>query len=168
MNKISILTTALVLVAGTSIAQPGWGHGDRDPAELQQRIFERLGLDESQQESWVELHERHREETRPLMEKAKGLHQELEELRAAENPNPTTLGELMLEARELHQEMNESRSALHEELASFLTEEQLKTFTAMRERMHGGPKGPRGHHGPGGPRGLGRPPRGPGAADDAS
>lgn len=156
---VGVLTLALGGSAAVAVAQgPGRrDHGPGGPGFGPGPGFEeRLGLSEEQKQQVKALHEKHRGEMRPLLESARNAHEAFRQAIEAENADATAVGQAVLAMHAAEKRLESARNALHEELKSILTPEQVEKLDAARERGAGpgpgrGGPGFRPRRGPGGP-----------------
>jgi Spy/CpxP family protein refolding chaperone len=154
MNKslaISILGVALgaapVLAATTDPGTDGGEHGGS--GRRFQRVADYLGLSEEQQATWKSLFEKHKEETQPLRQEGRDLHQRLKAALNAENPDAAAVGAATLALKEHRAKLKAAHEAFRAQLTSTLTLEQKAKFEAFKGARHWhGHGGPRGHKSP--------------------
>jgi Spy/CpxP family protein refolding chaperone len=150
MNKslaISILGFALgatpILAATTDPGTDGGEH--RGGSQRFQRVADYLGLSEDQQTTWKSLFEKHKEETQPLRQEGRDLHQRLKAALNAENPDPAAVGAATLALKEHRAKMKAAHEAFTAQLTGTLTPEQKTKFEAFKSahrwHRHGGPRG---------------------------
>lgn len=114
MKKIQLLFVLLIAFVGFSYAQPGQGRR-MNPEEMEKRMVEQLGLDESQQ---VRLHE--------INEKYQATFQEMrEQMQNAEDDEAR---------RALFPKMRETMEKRNKEIRSILTEEQAEKFDEIQKQ----------------------------------
>lgn len=121
-------------------------------------LGEYLGLTDGQKASWKALHERHREEMKPLLEEGRTLRQRLRAAVEATSPDPAAVGEATLALEAHRKAVKARREAFQAEVEGLLDpqqKEKLEAWKAARKSLRPG-RGDR--H----PRGVRRPPA-PGA-----
>jgi Spy/CpxP family protein refolding chaperone len=104
-------------------------------------VAEYLGLSEQQKASWRALHERQREEMKPLLEEGRALRQRLREAIEAREPDPTAVGQATLAMEAHRRALRERREAFHAQLVGLLDpaqKEKLHAFEAARRTLRPG------------------------------
>jgi Spy/CpxP family protein refolding chaperone len=110
--------------------RPAW-RGDRVGA----RLAGYLGLTDQQKAEWRALHERRREEMKPMMEEGRALRTKLREALNATSPDPKVVGEAALALEAHHKKVQAEREAFQQKLEAVLDpaqKEKLKAFEAAR------------------------------------
>ena len=104
-----------------------------------------LELDEDQLAEAAELRESLRATVTPLMQEGRAIRQEVKAQLDSENPDPTTVGELVIAGHALEPQIREASQAAREAFKEILTEEQLEKLENARPGRRGmRSRGPRG------------------------
>jgi Spy/CpxP family protein refolding chaperone len=146
---VGVVSVALLVGAPGALAQPP-GPGDEGPGPGAFRGPARfLELTEEQQEAARRIFEQQRPEMQALHEQMRENQELLREALESGNPDPTSVGELVIEGHAL----KEKGRALHQEskeaFERLLTPEQKRKLEMLEAaRAVGGPPGPRGMRGP--------------------
>jgi Spy/CpxP family protein refolding chaperone len=148
-----------LLVGGTSAgAQPptpegpeGWGRGG---PRMLARV---LGLSDEQQTQVRQVFEQHRPQMQAMHEQMRDNRTRLQEALASPQPDPTTVGEIVIEEHQLREKSRALREEIKKSIDALLSPEQKSKEEILEQaRTLVGPKGrfPMGPDGPGmGPRG---------------
>jgi Spy/CpxP family protein refolding chaperone len=110
-------------------------------------LAESLGLTDQQKAEWNALHEKQREEMKPVMEEGRALRKRLREAVEAASPDATAVGEATLALEAHRQKARAQREAFRQKLEGLLDpaqKEKLKAFESGR-RTGMGREGRRGH-----------------------
>lgn len=158
---LAVLSAAAVL-----LAQPGPRHdcpmagsmagpmAGRFLEERFDRLAAHLELSDAQRVEVEALHERLVADARERHERAAGAFEQIHEMAAAESPDATAIGELVIRMHRDREAMREAHDAYRAELVALLTPEQVERLEAWEASRPWGEHHGRGfHHGPGGPRG---------------
>ena len=108
--------------------------GERPPAprvEAFRAVSRYLQLDEDQREAWKNLLAELREQVAPLREQLQSVRQELRDELGAPDPDPATVGTLMLEARDLEQQIRAAREEYRQDFSNLLDAEQNRKLEAI-------------------------------------
>lgn len=175
-NRIFLMVTVLALAfALAAFAQAGrmGGQGTRGGgASLQQQaagpgfgspqwIAKYLELSEAQIEQWKVIQEETRAAMAPILETRKANGERLRELLEGTNPDPTTVGTLVIQNHTLGAQIRDIHEAAQAKFIAILTPEQKTKFEAFLEFMKNLPR-----RGPGGEgSGFGSMGFGPGPGD---
>lgn len=134
----------------------GPGNGGAGMVAPSGGLIEYLGLDDAQLQAWNAYHEEFGTTIEPMHETMQELHAQLREAVAADAPNATLVGQLMLDIEAVRAQVFAARGVLETNLKSILTADQLIKFEAFRAaqaQMRRGAGGPGG--GPGQGHGFG-------------
>jgi len=156
------LLMSWIAVALAAVALPALGGEDKgEPGDLEQRMgyhramrvehaIEVLDLSAQQVEEWREAHEARWASRTGGFEDGHDLYERIQELAAAEDPDPTAIGELVIEAHRRREAARAEHDAFQSELMAILTPEQQERFQAMQRRDRDGGfrmrPGPGPHH----------------------
>jgi Spy/CpxP family protein refolding chaperone len=150
---LALATAALVLLGvGVHPAQAGNGggmgahHGRNHAEHFTARIAAALGLSEQQKAAAAKLHEEAAAKAKPLRERARLQHEEIEAMLEAGSASPNELGERMIELYATHKQLE----ALHEQTRARLSAQLSAEQRAKFEKLHKEQAGRPGGHGPGG------------------
>jgi Spy/CpxP family protein refolding chaperone len=143
---VSVGTLAAVTSAAAQTGderRPAWRAGRADAA-----LAESLGLSDQQKAEWRALHEKQREEMKPVMEEGRALRKRLREAVEAASPDATAVGEATLALEAHRKKVRAEREAFRQKLEGVLDpaqKEKLKAFEAGRRTGMGraGRRGPR-------------------------
>jgi Spy/CpxP family protein refolding chaperone len=159
-----LLACLAVLTAGAAlVAQPGPGHhgpmgpmAERFVEHRLDRLAEYLELSDAQRVEAEALRERVFADVKERIATAGATFETIHEMAAAENPDATAIGELVIQMHRDREAMREAHDAFRAELVALLTPEQVERLEAW-EAAHpwGEHRGPGFHHGPGGGHGRG-------------
>lgn len=159
---LPLLLAGLAVLAGAAVllAQPG-PRGDcpmggplagRFVEERFDRLADYLELSEAQRAEGEALRDRVFADARERIERAEAGFETIREMAAAEDPDPTAIGELVLRMHRDREAMREAHDAWRAELVALLTPEQVERFEAWEaarpwgDHRFGPHRGP--HHGP--------------------
>jgi Spy/CpxP family protein refolding chaperone len=123
------------VILGLALSLLMWGGGTiwaQRPAELL-RLRERLGLTPEQVTQIQERLKVHRNEVFPLQQQLRAKTHELRNALDAPQPDPTTIGQLLLERRALQQQLREKQQKLRADLEAILTPEQRQRLTEWQQ-----------------------------------
>jgi Spy/CpxP family protein refolding chaperone len=153
MSKRGFFGAAALLSVGTlaavtsAAAQTG---DERRPARRAGRadaaLAESLGLSDQQKADWRALHEKQREEMKPVMEEGRALRKRLREAVEAASPDATAVGEATLALEAHRKKVRAEREAFRQKLEGVLDpaqKEKLKAFEAGRRMGRDGRRGDR-------------------------
>jgi Spy/CpxP family protein refolding chaperone len=120
------------------------------------RLAEYLELSDAQRVEAEALRERVFADVKERIATAGATFETIHEMAAAENPDATAIGELVIQMHRDREAMREAHDAFRAELVALLTPEQVERLEAW-EAAHpwGEHRGPGFHHGPGGGHGRG-------------
>jgi Spy/CpxP family protein refolding chaperone len=142
------LGAVTLLGASAALAQPfGPGEGDRGPRGFRgpARFLE---LTEQQQAAARDIFEQRRPETEALREQMRENRTLLRESLESGNPDPTSVGELVIEGHALRQKGRALREESKKAFEALLNTEQKRKLEMLEAaRAAGGPKGRRGRMG---------------------
>jgi Spy/CpxP family protein refolding chaperone len=114
-----------------------------------------LDLSDDQQAAVKDLLRQHMEAVRPLMEKQRELHRQLDEAASAPGADPAKVGQIAIDAHLLRDQMRSQREQLEAAFSGLLTPEQKDMWTkiqASRQKERERHRDGRGFgRGPGGP-----------------
>jgi len=157
MNKTLLMGLMAVVVA--AVAAPAIGADDKgEPEERRQRrgehhqamrmehVIEVLDLNAQQEEEWTEAHEARQATRSPDSQDGRELQERIHELAAADSPDATAIGELVIEAHQRREAARAEHEAFQAELMEILTPEQQERFEEMQLRNRS--RGPRDGRGP--------------------
>jgi Spy/CpxP family protein refolding chaperone len=126
MKKVLIVLFALAVVSPV-LAQEGPPEGPPPiavAAHNQVALF--LELTEDQVAAWDEMYIIHRDAEQPVKEEMRIQEAELKEMIEAGDPDPTTVGELVLLIADLRAELGEIHMTYHEDFMALLDEDQAR------------------------------------------
>jgi len=151
---------AVFSAAAVLLAQPGPRHGcpmgdGPMTEEFFEQRFERLAdhleLSEAQRVEAEALRERLFADVKERVAEAGATFETIHEMAAAENPDATAIGELVIQMHRDRAAMRAAHDAYRAELVALLTPEQVERLEAWEAaRPWGDHRGPGFHHGPGG------------------
>ncbi len=127
MKRLSIALVMLFLAAPllAQTAAPPAG-----PAEA--TVVRFLGLSDEQVETWHGLVQARQETAAPVRQALGEVHDQLAELFAQENPDPTAVGTLVLQRRELEGQLADIQRTYVEGFEAMLDEEQAHKLQFVR------------------------------------
>lgn len=155
---------AVLATAAALLAQPGPGrhcpmgaamHGPMAERFLEHRfdrLADHLELSEAQRVETEALRERLLADIEERIGEARSGFETIHEMAAAEDPDPTAIGELVIRMHRDRQALREAHEAYRAELVGLLTPEQVERLEAWEaahpwgEHRFGSHRGP--HHGP--------------------
>ncbi|MCK5379087.1 MAG: periplasmic heavy metal sensor [Acidobacteria bacterium] len=96
-----------------------------------------LDLGEDQVSAWDEIYRIHRDAEQPVKEELRILEAELKEMIDAGDPDPATVGNLVLQIADLKYELGEIHVIYHEDFMALLDEDQTRRlgFVARADRV---------------------------------
>lgn len=101
-----------------------------NPVEV---VINYLNLSEEQVELWLSLLEDFRIAQKELINQIEELEQNLREILNSENPDPQTVGNLVIQIDDLRKDMRENNETYIENFVLLLNEEQLEKYIILRE-----------------------------------
>ncbi len=137
MKKVLIVLFALAVVSPV-FAQEGPPEGPPPIAvAAHNQVIAFLDLDETQVIAWDEIYIIHRNAEQPVKEELQILEVELKEMIDAGDPDPATVGELVLEIASLRATLWEILVIYHEDFMALLDEDQTRRlgFIARADRV---------------------------------
>ena len=158
---LALVGIAVLSLAAVVVAKPGHGGAhamcpmaDRFVEHRFERLAEYLELTEAQRAEAEALHDRWLGDAREVHETTQASFAKIHEMAAAENPDATAIGELVIQMHRDHQAMRQAHEAWRAELVELLTPEQVEKLEAWeaarpegmgfgRHGRHGGPHGGR-------------------------
>jgi Spy/CpxP family protein refolding chaperone len=160
---------AVALWLGASMvgAQPADGPGKGRPGRfMADRMARVLDLSDDQKASFQKALEQQRPQMQTLHQQLRDNHQKLDDALKGDNPDPATVGQLVIQGQALMKKGRALRDQASQALRGLLTPEQQAKFDAMESLRQGGGFGP--GRGPGGfghrggwGKGAGQPPAPP-------
>jgi Spy/CpxP family protein refolding chaperone len=124
---------------------PGGMHMD-----MMEHVATLLKLNDDQKASFKQLHEDFQAKVEPLFEQHRKLSDQLQEALAADNPDPKTVGTLVIQAQQVQQQIKAAHDDLESKVGAILTPEQKIRLEVLHDLHEGGPEGglpPFGHPG---------------------
>jgi len=127
MKRALIALIALALVTPV-LAQDDTTRPDVPPGvhAAHNQVVRFLDLSEDQVAAWNALYLTHLDEERPLREIIADIEAELEDLFSMPDPDPETVGALVLERRAVGEELHQVHVVYHEGFVALLDEEQAQ------------------------------------------
>jgi len=130
MKKHLVISVLMICLAGISPLVAQEAHPGMDAARNAVGRF--LQLDEEQLAAWDQLWIEHREAMASISEDIADVQEQIEELFAQEEPDPTALGELMIQRHDLGGQMAEAVRAYNDAFAQLLDEDQAQRLDFIR------------------------------------
>jgi Spy/CpxP family protein refolding chaperone len=152
--KSALGATALFLCAALAGAQPADGMAPSGPKGgrggfMGERLGRVLNLSADQEAAFQKLLDEQRPQMQALHQQMRDNHQKLQDLLKGDNPDPSTVGQLVIQEHGLMKQSATLRDQASQSLRGLLTPDQQTKFDALQSlRQDGG-------FGPGGPRGFG-------------
>ncbi len=137
MKKVLIVLFALAVVSPV-LAQEGPPEGPPPIAvAAHHQVVEFLNLTPDQVTAWDEMYIIHRDAEQPVKEDMRFLEAELREMIDAGDPDPATVGDLVLQIADLRAELGEIHMMYHEDFMALLDENQTRRlgFIARADRV---------------------------------
>lgn len=106
------------------------GPPPKNPVEV---VINYLNLSEEQAETWLSLLEDFRTQQRELINQIGELEQNLREILNGENPEPQTVGNLVIQIDNLRKDMRENHETYIENFVLVLNDEQVERYIILRE-----------------------------------
>ncbi len=126
MKKVLIVLFALAVVSPV-FAQEGPPEGPPPIAvAAHHQVVEFLNLTPDQVTAWDEMYITHRDAEQPVKEEMRFLEAELREMIDAGDPDPATVGELVLQIADIRAELGEIHMMYHEDFMALLDEDQMR------------------------------------------
>ena len=146
LGMILVLMATTFLTTGISAAQNFGPRGEK--SFLPQRLLENLpGMTEEQLGQISVLGEESKATVGSFREERKNLHNLLETELQSGNPDPTTVGQLVISQHDLDKQRRSTQEDFRETFQSMLTLEQQEALEEMRNSRRGGRRGPGRHRG---------------------
>jgi Spy/CpxP family protein refolding chaperone len=98
------------------------------------RLKNYLALTDAQVAQIAGLMKKHRDAAFPLRQELRAKNHELQNALAQPEPNPNTVGQLVIARRALSQQLRELNLKLRTDIAAVLTPEQKEKFQQLRQR----------------------------------
>jgi Spy/CpxP family protein refolding chaperone len=127
---LTFATLSAFAQAGPGDGPPGGGGGRR-----MEMLMQRLNLTAEQKTSWDAIEAASRTANQPLMDQRRTLHDKMDAMLDASNPDVAALGTLMVQAHAIDKQLKASREAVNAKLSGLLTADQKTQF----ERFMAGP-----------------------------
>ncbi len=137
MKKVLIVLFALAVVSPV-FAQDNPPEGPPPIAvAAHNQVIAFLDLGEDQVSAWDEIYRIHRDAEQPVKEELRILEAELKEMIDAGDPDPATVGDLVLQIADLKYELGEIHVIYHEDFMALLDEDQTRRlgFIARADRV---------------------------------
>ena len=145
---------ALWLGASMAGAQPAEGPGKGGPGRfMADRMGRALNLSDEQKASFQKALEQQRPQMQALHQQLRDNHQKLDDALKGDNPDPASVGQLVIQGHALMKRGGALREQAKQALRGLLTPEQQTKFDALESLREEGGFGPGGPGG--GPRGFG-------------
>lgn len=106
------------------------GPPPKNPVEV---VINYLNLSEEQAELWFLILDEFRTSQRELINQIGELEQNLREILNGENPDPQTVGNLVIQIDNLRKDMRENHEIYIENFMLLLNEEQIERYIILRE-----------------------------------
>jgi Spy/CpxP family protein refolding chaperone len=126
---------------GMAMKTPG---GDGLPGmrmDMAEHIATVLHLADDQKATFKQLHEDLQAKVEPLFEQSGKLSDQLEQALAASNPDPKTVGALVIQQHQIHQQIKAAHDDLMTKMSAQLTADQKVRLEVLQDMHEGGPEG---------------------------
>lgn len=126
---------ALIALIALALVSPAVAQGMDEPPPLVEaahnQVVRFLQLSGDQAAEWDAIYAAHREAEQPLQQALVALQEEIDALLAAGNPDPATLGGLVIERHALGEELQAVHVTYHEAFVALLDEAQTKRLALI-------------------------------------
>jgi Spy/CpxP family protein refolding chaperone len=127
---------------GMAMKTPG---GDGDFAGMRMDMAEHMAtvlhLTDDQKVTFKQLHEDLQAKVEPLFEQSRKVSDQLEQALAASNPDPKTVGALVIQQHQIHQQIKAAHDDLITKMSAQLTADQKVRLEVLQDMHEGGPEG---------------------------
>ncbi len=159
MRTVTTIGAAAAVWLGASLAgaQPAAGPAGRGPGGFMvERMARVLSLSDDQKAAFQKALEQQRPQMQGLHLQLRDNRRKLEEALKGDNPDPATVGQLVIQGRALMKQGEGLREQSSQALRGLLTPDQQTKFDTLQSLRQGGGFGPMGGLGGFGPGGHGR------------
>lgn len=133
MMRILTACMATALAATTLAAQGRMGPRDGSWTPTFDEVKTALNLGDSQLAAIQQNNEASREQVKTILDEAKQTHEALQTEMQSANPNPTTVGQLMLDARAAREQVKAIRDETREKNLAVLDETQKAALAELQD-----------------------------------